>query len=220
MSNNIKKIFFIEKKGIFVMMQTVQEPLKVFISYSHKDKRLKDKLITHLNALIRQKYISLWYDNMILPGKEIDEEIRAALQSSQIVLLLLSADYLTSNYCYQEEMEEAMNLRKEKKLVVIPIMLREVDLTGTPIDKIMSLPEDRKAVTQFRNEDVAFKNVADGIRKVVEGWFRECTFGSETISKKSVSNKNKENNMPVTQNNYGFQFNGSTINGGNFEIKN
>lgn len=114
MSNNIKKIFFIEKKGIFVMMQTVQEPLKVFISYSHKDKRLKDKLITHLNALIRQKYISLWYDNMILPGKEIDEEIRAALQSSQIVLLLLSADYLTSNYCYQEEMEEAMNLRKEK----------------------------------------------------------------------------------------------------------
>lgn len=220
MSNNIKKIFFIEKKGIFVMMQTVQEPLKVFISYSHKDKRLKDKLITHLNALIRQKYISLWYDNMILPGKEIDEEIRAALQSSQIVLLLLSADYLTSNYCYQEEMEEAMNLRKAKKLVVIPIMLREVDLTGTPIDKIMSLPEDRKAVTQFRNEDVAFKNVADGIRKVVEGWFRECTFGSETISKKSVSNKNKENNMPVTQNNYGFQFNGSTINGGNFEIKN
>ncbi len=220
MSNNIKKIFFIEKKGIFVMMQTVQEPLKVFISYSHKDKRLKDKLITHLNALIRQKYISLWYDNMILPGKEIDEEIRAALQSSQIVLLLLSADYLTSNYCYQEEMEEAMNLRKEKKLVVIPIMLREVDLTGTPIDKIMSLPEDRKAVTQFRNEDVAFKNVADGIRKVVEGWFRECTFGSETISKKSVSNKNKENNMPVTQNNYGFQFNGSTINGGSFEIKN
>lgn len=220
MSNNIKKIFFIEKKGIFVMMQTVQEPLKVFISYSHKDKRLKDKLITHLNALIRQKYISLWYDNMILPGKEIDEEIRAALQSSQIVLLLLSADYLTSNYCYQEEMEEAMNLRKAKKLVVIPIMLREVDLTGTPIDKIMSLPEDRKAVTQFRNEDVAFKNVADGIRKVVEGWFRECTFGSETISKKSVSNKNKENNMPVTQNNYGFQFNGSTINGGSFEIKN
>lgn len=109
---------------------------------------------------------------------------------------------------------------QRKKLVVIPIMLREVDLTGTPIDKIMSLPEDRKAVTQFRNEDVAFKNVADGIRKVVEGWFRECTFGSETISKKSVSNKNKENNMPVTQNNYGFQFNGSTINGGNFEIKN
>ena len=84
-------------------MQSVQEPLKVFISYSHKDKRLKDKLITHLNSLIRQKYISLWYDNMILPGKEINEEIREALQESQIVLLLLSANYLTSNYCYQKK---------------------------------------------------------------------------------------------------------------------
>lgn len=201
-------------------MQSVQEPLKVFISYSHKDKRLKDKLITHLNSLIRQKYISLWYDNMILPGKEINDEIRQALQGSQIVLLLLSADYLTSNYCYQKEMEEAMNLRKEKKLAVIPIMLRDVDLIGTPIDSIMSLPEDRKAVTQFRNEDAALKNVAEGIRKVVEGWFRECTFGSETIPEKSFSNKNKENNTSAIQNNYGFQFNGSTINGGHFEIKN
>ena len=209
-----------EKKGAFVNMIDVREPLKVFISYSHKDKRLKDKLITHLNALVRQKYISLWYDNMILPGKGIDKEIRESLRNSQIVLLLLSADYLTSNYCYQEEMEEAMILRKEGKLVIIPIMLRDVDLTGTPIDNIKSLPEDRKAVTQFRNEDVALKNVAEGIRKVVEGWFRECTLGSATSPVKSDSNENKENNTFAPQSNYGFQFNGSTINGGHFEIKN
>ncbi len=109
---------------------------------------------------------------------------------------------------------------QREEIAVIPIMLRDVDLIGTPIDSIMSLPEDRKAVTQFRNEDAALKNVAEGIRKVVEGWFRECTFGSETIPEKSFSNKNKENNTSAIQNNYGFQFNGSTINGGHFEIKN
>jgi len=197
----------------------MQEPLKVFISYSHKDKRLKDKLITHLNSLIRQKYISLWYDNMILPGKEIDEEIREALQDSQIVLLLLSADYLTSNYCYQEEMEVAMELRREKKTVVLPIMLREVDLRGTPIDNLLSLPEDRKAVTQFRNEDVAFKNIAEGIRRVAEGWYQEAGLGFRNSSENVSINKAKKKEESAIWNNYGFQFNGNIITGGTFEIK-
>lgn len=193
-------------------MQSTQNPLKVFISYSHKDKRMKDKLIAHLNSLIRQKYISLWYDNMILPGKKIDTEIIEALRSSQIVLLLLSADYLASDYCYHEEMEEALKLRREKKTAVIPIMLREVDLKGTPIDNLLSLPEDRKAVAQFRNEDMAFKNIAEGIRKVAEN----------ELYKSTPALNNKIVNPPVSksinQNNYGFQFTGNTINGGTFKI--
>ncbi len=200
-------------------MQNVQKPLKVFISYSHKDKRLKDKLITHLNSLIRQKYICLWYDNMILPGKEINEEIMKALHSSQIVLLLLSADYLSSNYCYQEEMQEAMKLRREKNLVVIPIILREVDLKGTPVDNLSSLPEDRKAVTQYRNEDTAFKNIADGVRSAVEKWFLESVSNlNNNISKSSSIGDENKVGIPL-QYNYGFQFNETIINGGTFEIK-
>lgn len=199
-------------------MSKTKTPLKVFISYSHKDKRLKDKLITHLNSLIRQGYICLWYDNMILPGSEINEEIRNALRSSQIVLLLLSADYLTSNYCYQEEMEEAMKLRREKRLAVIPVMLRAVDLKGTPIDNLLSLPEDRKAVTQFHNEDAAFKDIAEGVRKVVEEWPHGDTPDSNCDIPKSSCDDNKESGKTLIQNNYGFQFNGNTINGGTFKI--
>lgn len=154
-----------------------------------------------------------------MPGQEIDEEVLNALYSSQIVLLLISADYLASNYCYQKEMEEALALRKENKLEVIPVMLREVDLKGTPIDHLLSLPEDRKAVTQFRNEDVAFKNVADGIRRVVEGWYQKSMPQLNAGKRIPVTNSVDKKEVLQAQYNYGFQFSGSIINGGSFEIK-
>lgn len=190
-------------------MQNVQEPLKVFISYSHKDKQMKEKLMTHLNSLIRQKYISLWFDNMILPGKEIDKEVLSALENSQIVLLLLSSDYLSSDYCYQIEMEKALILRKEEKLEVVPILLRPVDLIGTPIDHLMTLPEDRKAVTLFKNEDKAYKNVAEGIRRVAEGWYRRSipSLNGDGTGQ-PIGNKDKSGTRQP-YNNYGIQINGN-----------
>jgi hypothetical protein len=200
-------------------MQNVQEPLRVFISYSHKDKRMKDKLMTHINSLIRQKYISLWFDNMILPGKTIDKEVLCALQSSQIVLLLLSADYLASDYCYQIEMEEALTLRDKKKLEVIPILLRPVDLKGTPIDNIMTLPEDRKAITLFKNEDKAYKNVAEGIRRVAEIWYRKSIPNLTGNWAGQPAENEDKNNSKQCNINYGIQINGD-VHGGIFKIKN
>ncbi len=200
-------------------MQNVQEPLKVFISYSHKDKHMKDKLIAHMNSLIRQKYISLWFDNMILPGKEIDKEVLSALQSSQIVLLLLSADYLTSDYCYQVEMEEAMVLRDKKKLEIVPILLRPVDLKGTPIDNLMTLPEDRKAVTLFNNQDKAYKNVAEGIRGVVEGWYQKSIPSLNGTAKGQLMGNKDKREMKQSYNNYGIQIFGD-VHGGEFEVNN
>lgn len=200
-------------------MQNVQEPLKVFISYSHKDKKMKEKLMAHMNSLIRQKYISLWFDNMILPGREIDKEVLSALESSQIVLLLLSSDYLASDYCYQIEMEKALVLRDEDKLEVVPILLRPVDLVGTPIDYLMTLPEDRKAVTLFKNEDEAYKNVAEGIRKVAEGWYQKSIPSLNGDRTRQLMGNKDKSGTRQPYNNYGIQINGN-VHGGNFEIKN
>lgn len=197
----------------------MQEPLKVFISYSHKDKILKEKLIVHMNSLIRQKYVCLWYDNMIMPGQEIDAEVMDALRNSQIILLLLSADYLASEYCYTVEMNEALKLRQAGTMEIIPVLLRPTDLKGTPIDNLMSLPEDRKAITLFENEDAALKNVVDGIRKIVEGWYRKSIPSLSDRAAETDSEDRKKNSSVQRGNNYGFQFNGN-IYGGNFEINN
>ena len=104
-----------------------QYPLRVFISYSHHDKSMKEHLMKHLNSLIRQKYIELWHDDMILPGKSINDDIFRAMKECDMALLLISADYLVSDYCYSIEMETFMNLRSTGK-IVIPVLLRPVDL--------------------------------------------------------------------------------------------
>ena len=148
-------------------MKKLQFPLKAFISYSHQDKILKESLMKHLNSLVRQKYIELWHDNMILPGDSIDDAIFQAMKECDMALLLISADYLASDYCYSIEMETFMELRNTGK-IVIPVLLRPVDLKGTPFDGIKSLPEDRKAVSSFGNQDEAMLSIASGIRKVVE----------------------------------------------------
>ncbi len=200
-------------------MENILEPLKIFISYSHKDKKMKEKLISHMSALVRQKYVMLWYDNMILPGKELDENVMEALRTSQIVLLLLSADYLASDYCYDIEMKEALMFREQKKMEVIPILLREVDLKGTPVERLLFLPEDRKAVSSFQDEDGAYKNIVDGIRRVAESWYRKKIpdLDADTVHHASV---NFEKDAMENSGNHGFEFHGNHIQGGNFVVNN
>lgn len=198
-------------------MKTVVYPLKVFISYSHKDKEWKEKLLPHLNSLIRQKYIELWYDNIILPGNEIDEEVLRSLKKSQIVLLLVSADYLSSKYCYEIEMETAMKMREEGETKVIPILLRPVDLKGTPFDGLKSLPEDRKAISLFLNEDAAYEDVAKGIRQVAEAWYKESRTKKGNEREEGGSGTKEENPVKIESaidlSNKGVQILGSTLNG-------
>lgn len=191
-----------------------QEALKVFISYSHKDKEFKEKLVKHLSSLIRQKYICLWYDNMIQPGEDLDESVLEALHSSQVMLLLVSANYLSSEYCYETELGEAMRMRKEQGMIVIPIMVRPVDVKGTLFDGIMSLPTDRKAITQFSNQDEAYEDIAKGIRRVVEGRVL-----SSLPRYQGIQNAAPHPNANI-QNNNGINISGSIIYGGSFKINN
>lgn len=194
-------------------MKKLQCPLKVFISYSHCDKDLKEHLMKHLNSLIRQKYIELWHDDMILPGTDINEDIPQAMNECDMALLLISADYLASDYCYSIEMETLMRSRNAGK-IVIPILLRPVDLKGTPFENLKSLPEDRKAVSSFDNQDDAMKSIACGIRKVVENIDGGSNTEKEGRSSKEITSQGV---LPKSAHvNYGFEFNGSEISNGVF----
>jgi internalin A len=84
-------------------------PLSVFISYAHEDEPLRQQLETHLSLLRRQGLIANWHDRQILPGTEWEKEIDAHLESAQLVLLLISPDFLASDYCYEIEMKRATN---------------------------------------------------------------------------------------------------------------
>ncbi len=142
-------------------------PVEVFYSYAHEDEKLRDKLDNHLTLLQREGLISEWHDRQIEAGDDWESEINAHLDSAQVILLLVSDDFIASDYCYSVEMERALERHEDGEVLVIPIILRPVDWETSPFGKLQALPKDGKAVTLWSNRDSAFKNVAQGIRKVI-----------------------------------------------------
>ncbi len=142
--------------------------LEVFFSYSHKDETLCDELNTHLAALKRQGAIKNWTDRRITAGDEWRDEIERHLDSADLILLLISANFLNSDFCYEIEMSRALLRHESGDARIIPVIVRPVDLQGLPIGKIQALPKDGKPVTSWPNRDDAWLNVAQGIRKTIE----------------------------------------------------
>jgi hypothetical protein len=142
--------------------------IDVFISYSHKDKEFRDKLDRYLNILKRQGVISTWHDRNITAGTEWEGEINKHLNTAQIVLLLISLDFLSSDYCYGIEVERAMERHEAGEAHVIPIILRPVDWEDTPISRLQALPEDALPVILWAYEDEAFVDILRGIRVAIE----------------------------------------------------
>jgi hypothetical protein len=116
------------------------KPVEVFWSYSHQDEKLRDALEKHLALLQRQGLIVGWNDRRISAGSEWEGQIHTHLRTAQIILLLISADFLASNYCYDVELMYAMARHEAGKTRVIPIILRPVDWRGAPFGKLNALP--------------------------------------------------------------------------------
>jgi hypothetical protein len=140
----------------------------VFFSYSHKDEALRDQLETHLAMLKRQGLIESWHDRRIVAGSEIDQSIADAMESSEVILLLVSADFLESSYCYSREMMRAMTRHRAGEARVIPVILRDCDWHAAPFGELLAAPKDGKAITLWPDIDQAFSDVAKQVRRAVE----------------------------------------------------
>jgi len=143
------------------------EAVEIFYSYSREDEKLRDRLETHLSTLKRQGEIAGWHDRKIASGSEWQGQIDKHLNSARVILLLISADFLASDYCYDVEMKRALERHESGEARVIPVILRPCDWKGSPFGKLAALPKDGKPVTKWDSRDDAFQDVAIGIRKVV-----------------------------------------------------
>jgi hypothetical protein len=142
------------------------EEIPVFVSYSHKDEEYSYELATHLSLLKRQRIISTWDVQRLLPGEEWEDKISKKLDEARIILLLISADFIASDYCYGKEMIRAIERHQEGSARVIPVIVRDCDWHSTPFGKLQALPRDGKPVKRWNNSDEAFANIAAGIRLV------------------------------------------------------
>lgn len=142
-------------------------PITVFYSYSHKDEIFKEELETHLSILKRQGFINAWCDRKILPGKNWAQEIDKKIEDSDLILLLISPDFIASDYCYGIELKRAIDKHESNSCKVVPIIVRPIDWQGELISRLQALPKDATPVTTWPNRDEAWIDVAKGIRDVV-----------------------------------------------------
>jgi DNA-binding response OmpR family regulator len=142
--------------------------LKVFFSYSHKDEKLRDRLDAHLSSLKHMGIIHSWHDRKITAGSHVDNRIDAQLEKADLILLLVSADFFSSEYCYKKEMRQALERHKAGKARVIPVILRPVDWDQSPFAGLMAVPTDGKPITRWTNRDAGYLSAAREIRRVAE----------------------------------------------------
>jgi hypothetical protein len=146
----------------------LSKALSMFIAYSHVDEELKNELLKHLEPLKRLGLINAWHDQRIKAGDEWDKSISKNLESANIVLLLVSIDFINSKYCSDVELVQALALHEAGQAVVVPVILRACLWQHSEFAKLQAVPKNAKPVCSWPNRDEALMNVADEIKKVAD----------------------------------------------------
>jgi hypothetical protein len=142
--------------------------IEIFYAYAHEDEPLRKELDKHLSLLKRQGLISAWYDHEINAGANWELAMSIHLNAARVILLLISPDFIASDYCYSSEMMQAMKLHETGNTCVIPLLMRPTVWQGAPFSKLRSLTDNVTAVTSWQNRDEAFVNITQGITNVIE----------------------------------------------------
>jgi len=144
--------------------------LNIFFAYSREDSALRERLDKHLSGLKRRNYINTWFDGQIEAGAEWEKEIDFALSKADIILLLISADFIASDYCFDVEMKKAISRHEKGDAVIIPIILHPCDWSDLPFSKIQGLPQNGQAITSenWKSPEFALSEIAKSIKDTVE----------------------------------------------------
>lgn len=148
-------------------------PVSLFYSYAHEDEALRDELRGHLKILERRGLLSSWHDREIKAGEDWHAKIDEQLQMADLVLLLVSKDFIESDYIFGNELTVAMQRHQAGFATVVPIIVRAVDIDpddreALPFLSLQGLPTDLRPVTSWPNRDEAWTNVAKGLRATVK----------------------------------------------------
>jgi TIR domain len=149
------------------MTETAYRAVKIFCSYSHKDETYLDELQISLSGLRRQGLIEEWHDREILAGQQWEKAIDNNLETSEIILLLVTPAFMSSDYVYEKEMSRALQRHERGEACVIPVIVRPADWEWK-LGHLQALPKDAKPITRWLDQDEAWLDVVRGIRKAVK----------------------------------------------------
>ena len=143
-------------------------PAKIFVSYSHRDEPHRETLESHLKVLKRAGLLDVWHDRRIDPGDEWKGKIDHALAEADVVVLLVSADFLASDYCYDVELSQALERNASGSCRIVPVIVRDAKWKLSRLSNLQALPADGKPITTWPDVDTAWRTVADGLERVIE----------------------------------------------------
>src|SRR5260370_19111528 len=150
------------------MADTPKQEIKLFYIYARKDKPLREELEIQLSWLKRRYQLTNWHDHEILPGEEWEQAIDKNLNTAHLILLLISPDFMASDYCFSKEMRRALERHTEGTCRVIPIILRPTYWEDAPFSSIQLLPTNAKPITSWPNPDEAFQDVVTEISRTIK----------------------------------------------------
>jgi tetratricopeptide (TPR) repeat protein len=151
-----------------VVLSQVSEKINIFFSLAFEDKGMFEALRKHLRSLKRRGMIEIWSDSEIIAGSNKKDFIKAQMSAADIIVLLLSVDFFSSDQCVEVEMPYAHEQHLEREATVIPVLLRPTLLEGFPLDSSHLLPQNGKAVAIWDNLDAALMEIAKGIHLIAE----------------------------------------------------
>ncbi len=149
-------------------MQSQDDLLEIFVSYAHTDEQMMMDMLKHMSTIEQVGRAIAWYDRKIAAGGAWNAEIHKHLETASVVLLLITKDFVASEYCRDIEVKRAMERHDSGDACVIPVILRPVDWDGLPFSKLQALPVDGKAVSEWRIRDKAYAQIAQGVRHTIE----------------------------------------------------
>lgn len=146
--------------------------LEILISSAKEDERFLEMLLRALEGplkpLKQKGLISLWHERDIQPGAITKQEIQKHLQDAQVILLLISAYFMSTDFCTSDEMQRLMQRYEAGAIRIIPILVRETYWETAPFGMLRPLPDNGSPVNSWSNKDRAFLNIAKGIKKIVD----------------------------------------------------
>lgn len=143
--------------------------MRAFISYSHRDTNALERLHVHLAALRREGRIEAWFDREILAGDVLDDEIERELEAADLFLLLVSPDFIASDYCVEREMQRAMERHDAKTARVVSIIVEPCDWASMqPLCRLKALPKDGNPISEWANANTAYLDVVQELRRIVD----------------------------------------------------
>jgi hypothetical protein len=141
---------------------------RVFVSYARVDERYRARLEVHLTPLVRDGLIDLWSDRAVAPGADWERDIEHELTTADVVVLLVTPDFVASVYCFEKELTEALRRHEEEGVRILPVHVKSVDLANLPFGRFQGLPPDLRPISAWQDADEAWLEVARGVRAAVE----------------------------------------------------